>query len=68
VVDDLQSTKSEDATQGELVLPHPLQAPDDGQRKTEDNKVYDYVKYLVHDEEGVFVKAFGLNALVPVAP
>ena len=29
-----QAAKSEDATQGEFVLPRSLQSPDDGQRET----------------------------------
>lgn len=33
-VENLQATKSEDATHGESVLPYPLQSPNDGQWKT----------------------------------
>lgn len=48
-------------------MPGPLQPPDDGQWKTEDDEVHNDVKCLVHNEEGLFIEALGSNALVPVA-
>lgn len=62
-----EATDSEDAVQGEFILPCALEAPDHGDREEEDHEVHEDVEALVDDEELVLVEAVAVDALVPVA-
>jgi hypothetical protein len=64
---DAQSTKGKDKAECKLILPHPLEAPDDRQGQAEDDKIHDDVEGLVDDEVCVAIDTLSIDRLIPVS-